>query len=713
MLKFKLKHLKVRQKLLLLGAALVIPFAIVSFALVKSIYELQIDFARQERLGVEYHAPLLTLLADLQRLRAAALGRALAHPQFDERERVAAAAVDQALAATTAVDLRLRDPLALGEHWSRQAAVLRQLRQDSSMLDAAAIRERFDRAIADLIVTIALVSDQSKLTLDPDLDSYYLMSSVMLQGPELTELLGQVRALAIATPAAEPTDSGAAQRQAELARLAVLITDQGARLQSSLAKARHENPVLEASIVPATARAASAIDRTLGHMGAGGVGGRFQGSVDENYLQLSQTVDAIVDLQRTAATELDRLLEIRLDKSWRLLMFELLWAFAGLLFMVFVGWLIARDITGALNGVVATARSIATGDLSGLALTDRRKDEIGDLARAFDDMVLALKDTVLLAENIADGDLTESFHRRSKDDDMGTALAHMVERLSALVGDVHQSGIQVNTAVTQIASTTRHQQATAAEIAATTTEIGATSKEIGATTKELVKTMGEVSAVAEQSAARAASGQSGLANMEESMRHVMDAAASINSKLGVLNEKAGNINQVVTTITKVADQTNMLSLNAAIEAEKAGEYGRGFSVVAVEIRRLADQTAVATYDIELMVKDIQSAVSAGVMGMDKFTEEVRRGIHEVQEVGSNLSEIIQQVQTLAPRFETVNEGMQAQATGAEQITQALMQLGDAAQQTVDSLRQSGDAINGLNDAVAGLRGGVARFKLAR
>jgi methyl-accepting chemotaxis protein WspA len=100
---------------------------------------------------------------------------------------------------------------------------------------------------------------------------------------------------------------------------------------------------------------------------------------------------------------------------------------------------------------------------------------------------------------------------------------------------------------------------------------------------------------------------------------------------------------VVTTIARVADQTNLLSLNAAIEAEKAGEYGRGFSVVATEIRRLADQTAVATYDIEQIVREIQSAVAAGVMGMDKFSEEVRRGMSEVTQVGDQLSQIIGQV----------------------------------------------------------------------
>ena len=223
--------------------------------------------------------------------------------------------------------------------------------------------------------------------------------------------------------------------------------------------------------------------------------------------------------------------------------------------------------------------------------------------------------------------------------------------------------------------------------------------------------MNDVAAVAEQSAVLAGQGQTGLTHMEETMRRVMDAAGSINAKLAVLSDKAGNISQVVTTITKVADQTNLLSLNAAIEAEKAGEYGRGFAVVATEIRRLADQTAVATYDIDQMVKEIQSAVAAGVMGMDKFSEEVRRGMQEVQQVGGQLSQVIQQVQALAPRVESVNDGMQAQASGAEQITQALTQLSEAAQQTVDSLRQSGQAIDELNRVAIGLRGGVSRFTL--
>ncbi|MHC8335547.1 methyl-accepting chemotaxis protein [Pseudomonas sp. LB3P25] len=335
------------------------------------------------------------------------------------------------------------------------------------------------------------------------------------------------------------------------------------------------------------------------------------------------------------------------------------------------GLLLMRAIMAPMNRIVEILDVMRTGDLSN-RLNLARKDEFGAVETGFNDM---------MAE------------------------------LTSLVSQAQRSSVQVTTSVTEIAATSKQQQATATETAATTTEIGATSREIAATSRDLVRTMTEVSTAADQASVLAGSGQQGLARMEETMHSVMGAADLVNAKLAILNEKAGNINQVVVTIVKVADQTNLLSLNAAIEAEKAGEYGRGFAVVATEVRRLADQTAVATYDIEQMVREIQSAVSAGVMGMDKFSEEVRRGMSEVQQVGEQLSQIIHQVQALAPRVLMVNEGMQAQATGAEQINHALVQLGDASSQTVESLRQASFAIDELSQVAVGLRGGVSRFKV--
>jgi methyl-accepting chemotaxis protein WspA len=375
------------------------------------------------------------------------------------------------------------------------------------------------------------------------------------------------------------------------------------------------------------------------------------------------------------------------------------------------------------------------------ALVDRNKNESDHSAQLIVGSVAAARQAILLSFAIAllfsvaciyyllrsitrpleglvsamgqmrQGDFTHRINRQDEFGALGQSFNAMADDLASLFGEVQKSGIRVTSSVTEIAATAKEQQATASEIAVTTTQIGATSREISATSRELVKTMRDVSSVGEQAATLAGDGQTGLSRMEGTMQRVIDAAGSINAKLGVLNEKAGNINQMVSTITKVADQTNLLSLNAAIEAEKAGEYGRGFAVVASEIRRLADQTAVATYDIEQMVKEIHSAVSAGVMGMDKFSEEVRRGMSEIQQVSGQLTQIIHQVQALAPRFEAVNEGMQAQATGAEQISEALTQLGKAARQTVESQAQSSRAIEDLNQVSSGLRSGVSRFKL--
>ena len=324
-----------------------------------------------------------------------------------------------------------------------------------------------------------------------------------------------------------------------------------------------------------------------------------------------------------------------------------------------------------------------------------------------------MKRIVSILEVMRSGDLSSRLNLERKDEfgAVETGFNDMMTELTSLVSQAQRSSVQVTTSVTEIAATSKQQQATATETAATPTEIGATSREIAATSRDLVRTMTEVTSAADQASILAGSGQQGLARMEETMHQVMGAADLVNAKLAILNEKAGNINQVVVTIVKVADQTNLLSLNAAIEAEKAGEYGRGFAVVATEVRRLADQTAVATYDIEQMVREIQSAVSAGVMGMDKFSEEVRRGMFEVTQVGEQLSQIIHQVQALAPRVLMVNEGMQAQATGAEQINLALVQLGDASSQTVESLRQASFAIDELSQVAVGLRSGVSRFKV--
>jgi methyl-accepting chemotaxis protein WspA len=285
-----------------------------------------------------------------------------------------------------------------------------------------------------------------------------------------------------------------------------------------------------------------------------------------------------------------------------------------------------------------------------------------------------------------------------------TAIAFAIFFNKTLVRNVQESGLTISSSISQIAASGKQLEATISEQVASTNEVTATAQEIARTAIQLRKTMEKVAALAEETNQSAKDGQEEISGMEISMRTLADATNAISSRLGAISEKANKINTVVIAITKVADRTNLLSLNAAIEAEKAGEYGTGFSVVAREIRRLADQTAIATLEIENTVQEMQSAVSSGVMEMDKFTQEVSKSVEDIGNIGIKLSEITRQVQTITPRFEKVNMGMENQTESAQQISEAMMQLSEASSQTAR-------AVKGINDALMGLK--AASFDLRR
>jgi methyl-accepting chemotaxis protein WspA len=704
-----MRNLKVWQKLAVMGVVFMIPFAVVTYQMTASINALGVESARLELRGLEYYSPGLTLLRSLQLHRGIVNASLNGDHTLKDTLASTSAEIEKSIAALDDLDRRLNGTLKTTERWAASRAACLEILRQTPTFTADESFAKHSKAIADLIALIGEVGHASNLTLDSNVDRKRLIDVLVFEGPELSEALARARGFGVGVIASKAKSPEHYER---LTREAVLVEFLGAKVDDSVSRALEASGQFKTELEQDARAASDAVLAAHAQIVALARGSGVDLKPAAYFALLTSGVDAIFELQADISKALKSSLEARISTLEREVLYTLLWAGLGLLVVSGIGIVIIRDITLTLDRVVDVANHIALGDLTTPVASKPRKDEIGVLAQAFDRMIAALNETVVVAQRIAGGDLSVTVKPRSERDVLGSALANMVERLSSLVSEVQKSGIQVNTSVNQIAATAKQQQATATEIAATTTEIGATSKEIAATSKELVRTMDEVFNGAEQAAALAGNGQTGVARMEETMRHVVEAAGSINARLSVLNEKAGGITQVVTTITKVADQTNLLSLNAAIEAEKAGDYGRGFAVVATEIRRLADQTAVATYDIEQMVKEIQAAVSAGVMGMDKFSEEVRRGMQDVQQVGDQLSQIIQQVQALAPRFEAVNEGMQAQATGAEQITQALAQLGEAVQQTVESLRESNQVIDGLNHAATGMRSGVSRFRVA-
>jgi methyl-accepting chemotaxis protein WspA len=324
-----------------------------------------------------------------------------------------------------------------------------------------------------------------------------------------------------------------------------------------------------------------------------------------------------------------------------------------------------------------------------------------------------IQEAAQVAERVAAGDLTARISSRASGE-AGKLLENvdkMTQDLRALIGRIQKSSIALLSTATEISATSRQQEQTLIDYSTSTNEAAAAVKQISATGHELLKTVTELNTVVSRTGAMATAGRESLAGMDRAMRGLAASTGSFGAKLSVISERAANINLAVTTITKVADQTNLLSINAAIEAEKAGEYGLGFLVVAREIRRLADQTAVATLDIERMVKEMQSSVAAGVMEMDRFSEQVRTGVVDVGRISDQLGQIIAAVQGLTERFDQVTEGMRVQSQGAEQIREAVVQINEGANTTSISLREFNKATAYLREAVAELKEEVSRFAL--
>ncbi len=354
-----------------------------------------------------------------------------------------------------------------------------------------------------------------------------------------------------------------------------------------------------------------------------------------------------------------------------------------------------------ITSVVVFAAVLGVVVLAGWAFTRA-------IVRPTNALVTALKGMVTGA-----GDLTARVTVKSADEigDLGHAINAVLQNLHDLVVSVRESSIRLYASSTDFAATSRSQETTMQSLGASTSQIAAAVKEISATTAELAGTMNTVHEGGKQTGALARAGRAGLNTMGSTMTRLAEGTNSISGKLSAVREKANDINAVVTTITKVADQTNLLSINAAIEAEKAGDSGRGFLVVAREIRRLADQTAVATLDIETMVRHMQGAVTAGVMEMDKFTDEVRSGVTKVGEINSQMGQIIEQVYALNEQFQAVNEAMAQQSGGSRQINDAMLTLVNGVQDTSASLREFHAVTVKLRESADGLRTQVEKFKV--
>ena len=373
------------------------------------------------------------------------------------------------------------------------------------------------------------------------------------------------------------------------------------------------------------------------------------------------------------------------------------------------GWTVVMqiptsDLVGRVQGPLLTSAGIAAAGMATI---------LGLLGWLTTRMTRRIGEAVAASRRVSQGDLSGTVDMRGGDEtgQLLRDVGAMTASLKAIVSQVKRASFDLNATDRQLTAAGNQQEAAIASLGASTSEAAVASRQIAVTGRELLDTMGEVASVAADTAHVADAGRENLSEVGDTMAHLEQSTTEFAERLATIRQRAEDINMVITTITKVADQTNLLSINAAIEAEKAGDYGQGFIVVAREIRRLADQTAVATLDIERLVEQMQEAVNTGVDEMGRFATEVKTGVDRVAGISGQFSDVIDKVQGLSHRFDSVKQGMQAQAAGAQQITDALVTLNDGSRAAADALREFKDASQHMVQAVDGMTDTVSRFRL--
>jgi methyl-accepting chemotaxis protein len=424
-----------------------------------------------------------------------------------------------------------------------------------------------------------------------------------------------------------------------------------------------------------------------------------------------RVMDEIRALASEMAAEEHGLLESRRKESessaTALTLIIVLGTSLAALIMVAGGFWLTRSIARPVRTLASMADRIAAGDLTVPFEVEYRSDEVGALQRAFRIMVEKLQKFALAADRVAAGDLTVQIGAGDRTNDVDVlerALRTMVENLRETNRELREGVGVLASSSSEIFATVSQVGASAAETATAVSETSTTAEEVKQTAHLSNQKAKAVQETAQKAAAVSETGRKAVTETVEGMNRIREQMESIADSVVRLSEQGQAVGEIIATVKDLAEQSNLLAVNAAIEATRAGEYGKGFSVVAQEVRSLAEQSRQATTQVRTILMEVQKATSAAVMATEQGTKAVAAGVKQATEAGESIRALTGSVGEASQAATQIAASSQQQLVGMDQIASAIANIRQATTQNMAGTKQ-------LEASAQNLQGLGGRLKL--
>lgn len=430
----------------------------------------------------------------------------------------------------------------------------------------------------------------------------------------------------------------------------------------------------------------------------------------EFYPLIEPFTETLGDLIRLHLNDAHLEYQDALNRSYWLTIATTAFLITALALALFLAWLLTRSIVDPLQYAADSVDRISEGDVN-FEIHSQSGGEFGTLLNAVSNMVDSTKEISSVLTTVAKGDLTREAVPRSEKDILSFSLNDMIRNMRAMIGETKQEVNSQMASTKEIMSSLALLSRGASETASAVTETTTTMEELKQTSHVSVEKAKDVLESIKETLQTAQTSGKALENTISDMSIIKERMNTISSAILKLSEKGLAIAEIMDSVNDIAEQSNLLAVNAAIEAAKAGDSGKGFGVVAQEIRALAEQSKDATLRVKSLLLEIQNATNAAVLATEQGSKAVEKGVAQSMETNSAMKILAEKTSHETQAANQILLSSEQQLIATDQIRIAMTSINDATNQHIIQLQQIEDAIKMLNNIGEALKNSTDRYKL--